>query len=807
MSLASKLAEERRGRLAAERLLELKQAELHAANRKLGRRALDLQGQIVETRADLAQARTENQRVKTELTVANQKIEIAERRLWHSIQTITDGFAIFDADNCMIAANTSWLSVFDGLEEVAPGINYITVLQLLTDEGIVNTGDLDPATWRQTMIERWNVAQPDPMVIRLWNDQYIRLVDRRGQDGDMVSLGLNITEAVEYEKKLKAARAEAEAANRAKSAFLANMSHEIRTPMNGVVGMADLLRETELVGEQALYVDTIKNSAEALLVIINDVLDYSKIEADKLTLHPEPFDLERCLHEVIMLLQPIARDKGLALLMDYDLDLPSRFEGDPGRIRQVMTNLIGNAVKFTSEGHVLIRVSGCAGSEGEPARVAIDIEDTGIGIPANRLDEIFGEFQQVDSARNREYEGTGLGLAISKRLVELMGGRIWVTSEDGKGSCFSFEIHMPVTEVVGRNPAGTLSSLRTVLLVDPLEASRAFLERQLSRMGLSVTPRDSPELSEGPVGADHDLLIVSDAAHHQFSERGTGIACPFIVIGAGSTVAPSGGWPRQPDAFLQRPWLTSEFLKAIRAVDELAAKARSYDPPTPEQDPAPELSDDTVEPMQPKTTLPPFASSRHRTPETRGASPMEPEFAPEPADSDVTPTALPLFRPRPRTTTGSPQAAPAKTARRMRILAAEDNATNRLIFSKMVKSLNIDLVFANNGEEAVDAFREQVPDLIFMDIAMPKMDGKTASHTIRTMEAETGGHVPIVALTAHALDTEQAAVLAAGLDHYLTKPLRKPEIIGMIERYHPDDAASLGLPEETEAQKTERRLA
>jgi len=290
MSLANKLALERRGRLAAERLLELKEAELSAANRKLGRHAAALQGEIVETRAEVANVKTENKRVKTELGQANQKVEIAERRLWHSVQTITDGFAFFNSDNRMIAANSSYLTVFDNLEVIRPGVHYVTILQVLTDEGIVNTGKLTPEAWRELMTERWMQPQPEPITIRLWNDQYIKLVDRRGHGGDIVSLGLNITEAVQYEKQLKSARAEAEAASRAKSAFLANMSHEIRTPMNGVVGMAELLCDTGLSEEQQLYVETIKNSGEALLVIINDVLDYSKIEAQKLQLHPVPRD-------------------------------------------------------------------------------------------------------------------------------------------------------------------------------------------------------------------------------------------------------------------------------------------------------------------------------------------------------------------------------------------------------------------------------------------------------------------------------------------------------------------------------------
>jgi len=392
MNLADKLTQERRGRLAAERMLELKQAELFAANRKLGQHAQKLTDEIVETRAEVENIRGENQRVKSDLNAAREKIELTERRLWQSIETIKDGFAFFNVNNEMIMANRAYLSVFDGLDVISPGVNYVTILQILTEEGIVNTGNLCAKSWRRLMTERLQDKEPEPTVIHLWNGRHIKLIDQRGPSGDMVSLGLDITGTVKYERQLQEAHAIAESANRAKSAFLANMSHEIRTPMNGVVGMAEVLRDTNLTEDQQLYVDTIKNSGEALLVIINDVLDYSKIEAKKLELHPEPFDLERAIQEVIMLLQPLAREKGLDLALDYDLFMPTQLIGDPGRIRQVLTNLMGNAVKFTSDGHVLVRVTGVPDSGTGKVLVKIVIEDTGIGIAQDMIAHIFGEF-------------------------------------------------------------------------------------------------------------------------------------------------------------------------------------------------------------------------------------------------------------------------------------------------------------------------------------------------------------------------------------------------------------------------------
>lgn len=731
MSLANKLAMERRGRLAAERLLELKQAELSAANRKLGRHAAALQGEIVETRAEVANVKTENERVKTELGQANEKVEIAERRLWHSVQTITDGFAFFNSDNQMIAANASYLAIFEGLEVIRPGVHYVTILQIMTDEGIVNTGQLKAQDWRQLMIDRWMQPQPGPITIRLWNDQYIKLVDRRGQGGDIVSLGLNITGSVRYEKQLKTARAEAEAASRAKSAFLANMSHEIRTPMNGVVGMAELLGDTGLSEEQQLYTDTIKNSGEALLVIINDVLDYSKIEAEKLQLHPEPFDLERCIHEVITLLQPSARDKNLTILVDFDLFLPTTYIGDPGRIRQVLTNLMGNAVKFTMQGHVLVRVTGVPDIESGRADVSIAIEDTGIGIPADKIDHIFGEFNQVENERNRQFDGTGLGLAISQRLVGLMDGEMWVTSEDGVGSCFGFRIPFKLSEAVLPAHPPVPEGLRRVLVVDDTEANRTILRRQLELIGLGVvTCANGIEAMQNLddidlVLTDHNMPEM-DGLELAEAMRAQGVMTPILLLSSNPSFAANDPGATHLHAILQKP--------VPRA--DLFARLQSVGPLITQTEPA---------------ALP----------------------APEPEATEV---ATP-------------------TTRKMRVLAAEDNKTNRLVFSKMVKDADIELEFAANGLEAVELYQSFAPDMIFMDISMPKMDGKEATIEIRRIEQETGAHVPIVALTAHAMQGDDQGILASGIDHYLTKPLRKPEIHGKLRELCPENAVP-PLPQE-----------
>ena len=712
MNLAGKLAEERRARLAAERLLELKQAELHAANRKLGKHALALTRRIGATEAEVATVRDENERFKSDLTIANEKVEIAERRLWLSIQTIQDGFAFFNVDGLMIGANTAYLSVFEDLEEVGPGVSYARLLQLLTDEGIVNIADHTPADWRAQMLSRWESAAPEPVVIRLWNDQYIRLIDQRGHGGDVVSLALNITETVRYEAQLEAARHKAETANRAKSAFLANMSHEIRTPMNGVVGMADLMMDTDLTDEQHLYVSTIKNSGEALLVIINDVLDYSKIEAERLTLHPEPFDLERCVHEVVTLLQPAARDKGLILALDCDLFLPVEVLGDMGRIRQILTNLAGNAVKFTETGHVLIRLTGVADHDAGMVDVRIIVEDTGIGIAKNKTSHIFGEFNQVEDEKNRKFEGTGLGLAIVKRLVDLMQGQIWVDSDEGKGASFGVSLPLPLTGPAVEPPdlAGTL---RRVLIADPIDVNRDVLRRRLMQLGLEVTAQASgaDTLDTLKTQTRFDAIILDDGL---------------------------------PDM------TPNDLTSAIRAAGFNI--------------PVLLVSGKTADAGQVYTSVIPKPLTRAALFSHLGA-----------LTADVALSNAPVPVP---TLQGTP--------RKMRILAAEDNKTNRLVLGKMLKDLQIELVFAENGEEAVETFRAFEPDMIFMDISMPRMDGKEATRRIRAMEQKNGRHTPIIALTAHVMESDQAEIREAGVDTCLTKPLRKDVILEQISLNEPD---------------------
>jgi signal transduction histidine kinase/ActR/RegA family two-component response regulator len=440
-----RFARERRARLQAERLLAQRSEELYAANRKLAEHAQALSHTVIAQREENAALIGRSSQTQAALAVATEKAVIAERRLWDALSTVEDGFAIFDPDWRLVVANPAWLGAFDGVVDVAPGASYEAILRIAVEEGLIDLQGAMADDWVARMIARWqgdSIAQTD---IRLFNGVYVRLIDKRTPQGDMVSLCLDITDTIRRQSELERARDRAEAATRAKSTFLANMSHEIRTPMNGVVAMAALLRDTSLTDEQRLFAETIQNSGEALLVIINDILDYSKIDAGKMILHDESFDLRHLIDEIFRLMRPGLEGKDLQLVLDYDIFMPGRVIGDPGRVRQILTNLIGNAVKFTEAGQVTVRVVGVPDLQ-RPDRlpVRIVVEDTGIGIAPEMQAHVFGEFNQVEAQASRRFDGTGLGLAITRQLVAMMGGEIWLQSELGVGSSFGLSLNLGV---------------------------------------------------------------------------------------------------------------------------------------------------------------------------------------------------------------------------------------------------------------------------------------------------------------------------------------------------------------------------
>jgi hypothetical protein len=856
MTLTDKLAAERRARLAAERLLELKSRELFEANRKLSQHALSLSGQIIEQRGEAEKLKEESAQAQAELQRAEAHVEIVERRLWDSVETITDGFAVFDAQDRLVAANTAWLSIFGFSTRIGPGTLYLEVLRCAVEEGHVLTGEEPASAWIGRMLERWDTEPPvAPETIRTRTGAWYRLVDRRARDGDMVCVAQDVTALKEREAELDEARHRAEAANRAKSAFLANMSHELRTPMNGVVGMADMLLESGLEDEHRTYVSTIKSSGEALLEIINNVLDLSKMEAERLVLRPAPFDFERLVHEVLTLVSPSARDKSLGLHLDYDLFLPTRLVGDAARLRQVLVNLVGNAVKFTAEGHVLIRVVGlevpaeaAAGAGSGAWQLHVTVEDTGIGIPPAQQEHIFGSFAQVESETNRSYEGTGLGLAITRELVSLMGGEIWVDSAEGQGACFGFRVALPSAESPRAAPPRRDADLGRVLQVSAAGLDADIMARQLAQLGFDVgRARSGSEalaaLREGPapdIVAIDDLLPDTDGPALSDALRESGCRAPRLLICASPHDAARfglGGPPPGIEAVLARPVLRADLFTALgrladAAAPDLPAPEAAPDAP-PETPEAQEAQGDapapTPEERSPATAAPAPANRDGDRAHDAGATPDvedgpdaggapdagETPHADTGAGEDAAPAAhgtgaepgAPAPGPggaaadsREAGPSGSdepPRAALPAVRRPMRVLAAEDNKTNRFVLEKMLAPLDIELHFALDGTDAVEKTAALAPDLVLMDISMPRMDGKDAARAIRAAEARgaTEGPVPIVAMTAHALAGDREEILAAGIDHYLSKPLKRALLAEQVIRHCPVECRPPAPPE------------
>ncbi len=718
MSLVERLAEETRRRQQAEHMLAEQEAKLDAARRRQAR-----------TDARVADLGAENLRLTCALTAQRDRIGLVERQFMHAVEALRAGFALFDSDLKLVMRNQAYLSGFHNPDLIKPGISYKEVLQIVVDERRIDPDEGPQDEWRDRMFARLESDDPQEVIVKQSNGQYIKVIDRRGLGGEVVSLLMDVTADVQHANDLKDARMLAESASRAKSTFLANMSHEIRTPMNGVVGMAEVLSETDLTEEQRLYTDTIRNSGEALLTIINQVLDLSKIEADRMVLRHEPLDLKQIVREVIMLAQPTASAKGLAVTMDFDPLLATDYTGDAGRVRQVLTNLVGNAVKFTSKGHVSVRVTGEPDAKAGTVALSISVADTGIGIPDYMIDTVFAEFTQVENDRNRQFDGTGLGLAISRKLVDMMGGRISVTSQEDVGSTFGLDLTLPVA--AGKSAPVVLrpDRLRHVLLVDSLEASRATLHGHLERVGVRVTSHDTASSAMDDLSPHIDLVLIDhsppalDGLALLRRVQAAGHHMPVFVFTSEPNAAPNGR------ADVPKPVLLRQPVELACVFEKFSAALPVVDPPVP-------------------VTLPP----------------ANPPVA----------CARPIPDDQPR--------------RRMRVLTAEDNATNQLVFRKMVKDLDIDLTFADNGVKAVQVYQASAPDLVFMDICMPRLDGKTATRIIRKIESGTGVHVPIVALTAHTGTDEADAILETGLDHYLSKPLRKALIIEHILSACPVDA-------------------
>lgn len=663
-------------------------------------------------------------------------------------------FAIYDDEDNLMVWSPHYESIHPDVfhnydKEKSARLKYEDVIRI-TESKRLSGAELEAHITERVKLQRSDKVTTSTR--KYANDEWHKITKYITDDNAVCGFATNINELKLKEAEIKEALKVAEAAELAKSEFLANMSHEIRTPMNGVMGMAELLSTTELDAKQTMFTDVIMKSGASLLTIINDILDFSKIDAGQMELASEPFRLAEAIEDVATLVSSKVAEKDLELIVRVAPGLPDMLEGDVGRLRQVITNLLGNAVKFTEQGHVYVNVEGLITrkQEKEYARLKFSIQDTGIGIPEEESEKIFQKFSQVDASATRKHEGTGLGLSISSSLIKLMGGEITVESELGHGSTFSFEIELPVHGKVVRQPVipTDITNVR-VLIIDDNNVNRSILSEQMASWNF-----DSAATSTGQEGLE--LMKITS---------GLGVNIDVVIL--------DYQMPEMDGAEVLRIMRDDEKMKNIPVI-----MLSSVDSPEVNM----KLSELRVEAHLTKPARSSFLLETIKQVVSENRMKMKKTTSSNLASSTIIESAKVLDMENADESNKNPLI--AVTPKEYDVLVAEDNEVNQIVVRQILDQTGLSYKVVENGRLAAAAYKVEQPKVILMDVSMPQMNGIEATTAIRKYEHEnTLTRTPIVALTAHALKGDAEKCFKVGMDDYLSKPVSPKQLKSTIEKW------------------------